>query len=145
MPFLPPNQQHQIHWRQTHKTHKIYLLVIDRLSFIHKMINCMHQTWPTHYTGHKASSHLICTQSAFTTSATISVPRQLWQFFSANTQSQRTLLARYFTTLSPQMLTAIKQVADDNFCFRHDSTPAHHACNTVKLQESELPTSFLFQ
>jgi len=29
------------------------------------------------------------------------------------------------------------------FCFQQDSALAHHACNTVKLQARELPTSFL--
>jgi len=41
------------------------------------------------------------------------------------------------------MLTAIKHVADDKFCFQQDSALAHHACNTVKLQESELSTLLL--
>jgi len=61
--------------------------------------------------------------------------------FSANIKSQRTLSVRYFTTLSQQMLTAIKHVADDNCCFQQDITLAHHTCNTVKLQDSELSTS----
>ena len=34
--------------------------------------------------------------------------------FSANIDSQRTLSVRYFTTLSQQMLTAMKHVADDD-------------------------------
>ena len=55
----------------------------------------------------------------------------------------KTLSLRYFTTLSQQMLTAIKHAADDQFCFQQDSTLAYHACNTVKLQESELSTSLL--
>jgi len=32
-----------------------YHLVIDRISFINKAINCMHQTWPTQDTRHPAS------------------------------------------------------------------------------------------
>ena len=40
------------------------------------------------------------------------------------------------TTLSQQMLTAIKHVADDKFCFHQDGTLAHHACTTVKLEPS---------
>ena len=36
------------------------------------------------------------------------------------------------------MLTAIKHVPGDKFCFQQDSALAHHACNTVKLQEREL-------
>jgi len=61
-------------------------------------------------TGHKASSHLICTQSAFTMSAVISgarVPGQLWESLSANVESHRTLSVRFFTTLSQQILTAL--------------------------------------
>jgi len=50
----------------------------------------------------------------------------------------------YLTTLSQQMLTAIQKIADDKFCVQQDSILAHHACNTVKLQESELSTSLLF-
>jgi len=94
-------------------------------------------------TGHKASSYLICTQSAFTMSAMISDAMSAMGVFSANIESQRTLSVRYFTTLGQQMLTAIKHVTDDKFCFQQDSILAHHACNTVKLQESELSTSFL--
>ena len=55
--------------------------------------------------------------------------------FSANIESQRTQPVRYFTTLSQQMLTAIKHFTDDKFYFQQDSTLTHHACNTVKLQE----------
>jgi len=40
--------------------------VIDRLHFTRKKVNCKQQTRKT---GHKASSHLICKQSAFTMSA----------------------------------------------------------------------------
>ena len=42
------------------------------------------------------------------------------------------------------MLTAVKHVADDKFLVQQDSTLAHHACNTLKLQESKLSTSLLF-
>ena len=42
------------------------------------------------------------------------------------------------TGISQQMLAAIKLVADGNFVFQQDSTPAHCARNTVQL-----PTSFL--
>ena len=62
----------------------------------------------------------------------------------ANTESRRTLSVRWFTALSQQMLTAIKYVTYEIFfCFQQDSTLAHHACNTVKLQEHELSTSLL--
>ena len=37
--------------------------------------------------------------------------------FSAVIECQRTLSVRYFITLSQQMLTAVKLVADDNFVF----------------------------
>jgi len=63
--------------------------------------------------------------------------------FFTNIERQWTLSVRYFTALYQQMLTAIKHVADDKFCFQQDSTLAHNACNTVKLQESELSTSLL--
>jgi len=35
------------------------------------------------------------------------------------------------TTLCQQMLTAVKCVTDDKFCFQQDSTLAHDACNTM--------------
>jgi len=35
--------------------------------------------------------------------------------FSTNTETERTLSVKYLTTLSQQMLTAVKHVADDNF------------------------------
>jgi len=47
----------------------------------------------------------------------------------------------YFTTVSQQMLTAIKHVATDNFVLQQDSALVHHAWNTVPLQEAKLSTS----
>jgi len=47
-----------------------------------------------------------------------------------------------FTTPSQQMLTTVKYVTYEKFCFQQDITPAHRACNTLKLQVSELSTSF---
>jgi len=49
----------------------------------------------------------------------------------------------YLVSLSQQMLTAIKYVTYEKFCFQQDSTLTHHACNTVKLQQSELSASLL--
>jgi len=49
----------------------------------------------------------------------------------------------YLVSLYQQMLTAIKYVTYEKFCFQQDSTLAHHACNTVKLQKTELSASFL--
>jgi len=39
---------------QTHRTYQNYHLVVVKLSFIHKTINCMNQTWPTQGTKHPA-------------------------------------------------------------------------------------------
>jgi len=64
-------------------------------------------------TGHKASSYLICTHVCRDIVHRVSYGR----FLSANTESQRTLSARYLTALSQQMLTAVKHVADDNVVF----------------------------
>ena len=47
------------------------------------------------------------------------------------------LSMRYFTTVSQQMLTAMKHVANESFVFQQDRALAHHACNTVQLLESE--------
>ena len=51
------------------------------------------------------------------------------------------LSMRYFTTVSQQMLTAIKHVVTDNFVLQQDSALMHHAWNTVPLQEAKLSTS----
>jgi len=101
----------------------------------------MHQTWPTQGTKHPAIWYAHSRRSPCL--PWYRAPCQLWELFSANIESQGTLSLRYFTTLSQQMLTAIKHAADDQFCFQQDSTLAYHACNTVKLQESELSTSLL--
>jgi len=74
------------------QTHQNYHLVIDKLSFFHKTINRIHQTW------HKVSSYLICTRSAFTISAMILDATSVMGVFSANIESQRTLSVGYFTT-----------------------------------------------
>jgi len=76
-------------------------------------------------------------------SAMISGAMSVMGAFLANIESQQTQSVRYFTTLSQQILAAIKHVADDKFCFQQDSALAHHACNTVKLQGCKLSTSFL--
>ena len=91
-------------------------------------------------TGNKVSNYLICTQSAFTMSAMILAAMSVMGFFRL---SQRTVLVGYFTTLSQQMLTAIKHVADEKFLFsagQHTGTPC---MQRVKLQESERSSSLL--
>ena len=47
---------------------------------------------------------------------------------------------RYFTTVSQQMLTAIKYVMNDSFVFQQDSALERHACNTTTagVQNSQL-------
>ena len=50
---------------------------------------------------------------------------------------------RYLTTLSQQMLTAVKHVAD-KFCFQQDSILARHACNTLKLQGANSQLHFFY-
>jgi len=51
-------------------------------------------------------------------SAMISGAMSVMGAFLANIESQQTQSVRYFTTLSQQILTAIKHVADDKFCFQ---------------------------
>ena len=114
-----------------------YHLVIDRLSFINKAINCMQQTWPTQVTKHPASDvhtvgiHHVCHD--------IGRHVSYGSFLSANPESQRTLSVRYFTTLSQQMLTATKHVADDTFVFSrtahwHIMHATHSNCRGVNSQ-----------
>ena len=45
------------------------------------------------------------------------------------------------TTVSQQMLTAMKHLATDNFVLQQDSALVHHAWNTFPLQEAKLSTS----
>jgi len=41
--------------------------------------------------------------------------------------------------LSQQMLPAIKHVAGDTFVFQQDNAPSHHAKDTIKLLQQEMP------
>ena len=135
---------------QTYKTHQNYHLVIDRLSFIRKTINCMYASNMT-IQGRKHpaiwyANHWICVIHTIGVHCVCHDIRRrvsYGSFFSANIESQRALSVRYFTTLSQATLTAIKHVDDDKFCFQQDNTLAHHVCNTVKLQENKLSTSLL--
>jgi len=98
--------------KHTHK-YQNYNLVVVRLFFIHKTINNMHQTWPTQGTKHPAMWYAHSRRSPC-------LPwyrAPLWQSFSADGESHRTLSVRFFTTLFQQILTVIKHVADDNFVF----------------------------
>ena len=85
--------------------------------------------------GHKASSKLLCTPPAFTTSACHGVGHHVCYetFSSSNMESHRMLSVRYFTTVFQQ----IKHTVDDSFVFQQNSTLAHHACNIVQLLEHE--------
>jgi len=86
--------------QQTYKTHQNYRLVIDTVSFIHKTINRIHQTWPTQGTKHPAIWYAHSLRSPCL--PWYRAPCQLWEF-SANVESQHTLPVRHFTTLSQQM------------------------------------------
>jgi len=66
-------------------------------------------------TVHKASSYLICTQSAFTMPAMISGALSVVSLFRPTLELNVHCQWWYLTTLSQQMLTAVKHVADDNF------------------------------
>ena len=77
-------------------------------------------------TGHKASSHLICTQLAFTMSAMNRVPCQLWKSFSANTVSQH-----YQSDVSLHYTISTNLICYQTrhwwqFCFQQDSALVHH-------------------
>jgi len=41
--------------------------------------------------------------------------------------------------LSQQMLPAIKRVAGDTFVFQQDNASSHHAKDTIKLLQQEMP------
>ena len=69
-------------------------------------------------TVHKASSYLICTQSAFTMPAMISGALSVVSLFRPTLELNVHCQWWYLTTLSQQMLTAVKHVADDNFSAR---------------------------
>ena len=68
-------------------------------------------------TGHKASSIWYAHSRRSPCLSWYRAPGQSLELFSTNTESQRTLSVRYFTSVSQQMLTAVKHVADDNFVF----------------------------
>ena len=60
--------------------------------------------------------------------------------FSANIDSQRTLSVRYFTTLSQQMLTAVKHVVDDSVvsstsCMQRSQTTAERTLNFTSFND----------
>ena len=68
-------------------------------------------------TGHKASSYLICTQSAFTMSTRHWAPCQLWDSFwlalKFSEHNQWNILLQYLN----KMLTSIKHVVDEILTF----------------------------
>ena len=67
---------------------------------------------------HRASSHLICTQSAFATSAMISGAMSVMGVFFGKHVSQWKQSMKYFTTVSQQMSTAIRHVVKDSIVFQ---------------------------
>jgi len=115
---------------------KFHHLVIDRLPFVRKTIDCIlkqHQdraqsTQPS--VMYTISIHYVCRGiGAMSITGVVFIEHQ-WS-----------LSMSYFTTVSQQMLTAIKHVATDNFVLQQDSALVHHAWNTVPLQETKLSTS----
>ena len=67
----------------------------------------------------------------------------LWESFSANTESQQTLSVTHLTTLSQQMLVAVKHVDVDNFVFSrtvhwHIMHATQSNCRGAKLSTSLL-------
>ena len=66
----------------------------------------------------RASSHLICTQSAFATSAMISGAMSVMGVFFGKHASQWKQSMKYFTTVSQQMSTAIRHVVKDSIVFQ---------------------------
>ena len=58
-------------------------------------------------------------------------------------KSQWSLSMSYFTTVSQQMLTAIKHVGTDNFVLQQNSPLMDHAWNTVVYTKGMLPTKKL--
>ena len=74
-----------------HKIRQNHHLVIDRLSFIHKTIDCMYHTRQDRAQS-KAFSYLICIYSRRSPCLPwYRAPCQLWKSFSANVDSQWTL------------------------------------------------------
>ena len=113
-----------------------YNLVVVRLFFIHKTINNMHQTWPTQGTKHPAISRRSPCLPWYRA--------PLWQSFSADVESHRTLSVRFFYYTISTNFNCYQARCWWQFCFQQNSAPAHHACNALKLQESELSISVQF-
>jgi len=122
-----------------HTKHKNYHLVTGRLSFIHKTINYAPNMTNT---VHKASSHLICTQSSFTMSAIMSGAIRHVSYESFFRLTADTISEIFYYSVSTNV-NYYQTRCWRQFCFQQDSTLAHHACNTVKLQGRELSTSLL--
>jgi len=93
--------------------------------------------------GHKASSYLKRTQSAFTMSAMISGAMSDMGVFrltlKVNGYYQWDILL--YTVLSN--LNCYKTSRWRQFCFQQDNALAHHACNPVKVQGREILSSLL--
>ena len=95
-------------------------------------------------TGHKASSHLICTQSAFTVCHDIGRHVSYERFFRLTLKANGHYISEiFYYTISPNV-NCCQTRRWWQFCFQQDSILANHACNTLKLQGSELSTSLLF-
>jgi len=66
-------------------------------------------------------------------------PCQLWEFFRLTAD---TISEIFYYSVSTNV-NYYQTRCWRQFCFQQDSTLAHHACNTVKLQGRELSTSLL--
>ena len=125
---------------------KIHHLVIDRLPFVCKTIDCIlkqHQhraqsTKPS--VMYTVSIHHVCRLDCRGIGTAMSVTGVV---FIEHEKSVVTINELFYhsITSSQQMLTAIKHVATDNFVLQQGSALVHHAWNTVPLQEAKLSTS----
>jgi len=104
-----------------------YYLVINRLSFVHKTTNCMHQTWPTQGTKHPAIWYVHSRR--LPRLPWHRVPRQLWEFFRLTLKINGQYQCHHFNKRYLLSNTSLM-----TFCFQQDRALARHACNAAKLQ-----------
>ena len=111
------------------KTSQNYHRVIDRLSFIHKPIRCMHPARLWQGTKHPANWYAYSRRSPYPPWYRASC--QLWEYFSAKVVYQWTLPMKYYATVS-QQINCCQTRCWWQFCLKQENAMAHHACNSVK-------------
>ena len=113
------------------KTWQNYHRVIDRLSFIHKPIRCMHLARLWQGTKHPANWYAYSRRSPYPPWYRASC--QLWESFSAKVVYQWTLPMKYYATVS-QQINCCQTRCWWQFCLKQENAMAHYSC--VQLSQN---------